>query len=321
MTPPHFDVTPQKERGVFNFLSRQLFFTPEPVTGVSLAGKTAIVTGSNAGVGLEVSRQLLDLGLSKLIMAVRNEDKGHAASANLPKGRDGKATIEVWKLGLASYDSIVAFAQRAATLERMDIAVMNAGLVMAKTALNESTGHDETIQVNYISTALLTVLLLPVAKAKRPAQGGIASRITLTSSDVATWTPFKEKTKNPLLPAFDTPGGKPTDRMMVSKLLGQFFLAELAKRVPPSAVVINYATPGMVHDSQFNREIDGTFGGKIAFVFIRRIGYTSLVAARHITDAIVKHGEESHGQYLSTQKLKPMAPIIYSDVGKEISER
>jgi NAD(P)-dependent dehydrogenase (short-subunit alcohol dehydrogenase family) len=33
------------------------------VQGVSLAGKTALVTGSNTGVGLETSRQLLELEL------------------------------------------------------------------------------------------------------------------------------------------------------------------------------------------------------------------------------------------------------------------
>lgn len=92
---------------------------------------------------------------------------------------------------------------------------------------------------------------------------------------------------------------------MVSKLLGQFFLAELAKRVPSSVAVINCTTPGMVHDSEYNRQVDQTMGGKIAKVFMRRIGYTAAVGARHITDAAVRHGEETHGQYLSTQKLRP----------------
>ncbi|RYP48692.1 hypothetical protein DL768_005472 [Monosporascus sp. mg162] len=319
---PQFDVAPEKEGSVFNFFYRQLTFTPKVVSGVSLAGKTALVTGANTGVGLEVSRQLLDLGVSKLILAVRNESKGQDAATNLSQGRNLKdGAIEVWHLDLDSYDSITAFADRAKTLDRLDIIVLNAGLVLTKNELNKNTGHDETIQVNYLSTALLTVLLLPVAKSKRANQDG-PTRITVTSSDVASWTRFKEKSNVPLLPSFDKPGvGNPTDRMMVSKLLGQFFLSELARRVPPSVAVINCATPGMVHNSEFNREIDRTFGGKIAKVFMRRIGYTSAVGARHVTDAAVNHGEETHGQYLSTQKLKPMAPIIYTEEGKKISER
>ncbi|RYP60255.1 hypothetical protein DL769_008189 [Monosporascus sp. CRB-8-3] len=319
---PRSDVSPQKEGSVWDFFHRQFTFTPNVISGVSLTGKTALVTGSNAGVGLEVSRQFLDLGVCKLILAVRNESKGQAAAANLSQGRHLKeGTIEVWYLDLDSYDSIITFAGRAKTLDRLDIAVLNAGLVLTKHQLNKNTGHDETIQVNYLSTALLMVLLLPVAKSKRANQDG-PTRITLTSSDAASWTSFKEKSNVQLLPSFDKPGKvNPTDRMMVSKLLGQFFLSELASRVPPSVAVINCATPGMIHDSDFNREVDRTFGGKIAKVFMRRIGYTSAIGARCITDAAVNHGEETHGQYLSTQKLKPMAPITYTEEGKKISER
>ncbi|RYP08080.1 hypothetical protein DL764_002120 [Monosporascus ibericus] len=290
---PQLDVAPETEGSVSNFIYRQLTFTPKVVSGVSLTGKTALVTGANTGVGLEVSRQLLDIGVSKLILAVRNESKGQDAATNLSQGRSLKdGTIEVWHLDLDSYDSITAFADRAKTLNRLDITVLNAGLVLIKNELNKNTGHDETIQVNYLSTALLTVLLLPVAN------------------------------NVPLLPSFDEPGvGNPTGRMMVSKLLGQFFLSELARRVPASVAVINCATPGMVHNSEFNREVNRTLGGKIAKVFMRRIGYTSAVGARNVTDAAVNHGEETHGQYLSTQKLKPMASIIYTEEGKKISER
>ena len=303
---PQFDITPEKEGAITSFLYRQLTFTPDVVSGISLAGKTAIVTGSNTGVGLEVSRQFLDLGVGKLILAVRNEAKGEAAAAELSQGRSLEdSVIEVWKLDLDSYDSIVAFADRAKTLDRLDIAVLNAGLVLTKHDINENTGHDETIQVNYLSTALLMSLLLPIAKAKRANQDE-PTRITLTSSDVAAWTSFKEKTSVPLLPAFDKSGNVDLmDRMMVSKLLGQFFLTELAKRVPLSVAVINCATPGQVFDSDFNRQVDQTLGGKIAKVFMRRIGYTAAVGARAITDAAVRHGAETHGQYLSTQKLKP----------------
>lgn len=75
-TAPKFDVTPQKEGSLPSYLHRQLFFTPQPVAGVSVEGKTAIVTGSNCGVGLECSRQLLDLGITTLVLAVRSQVRG-----------------------------------------------------------------------------------------------------------------------------------------------------------------------------------------------------------------------------------------------------
>ncbi|KAK0727764.1 hypothetical protein B0T26DRAFT_748068 [Lasiosphaeria miniovina] len=59
---------------------------------------------------------------------------------------------------------------------------------------------------------------------------------------------------------------------MVSKLLGQFFVAELARRVPPSVAVVNAASPGSVHGLQFNCDIDGTLAGAFLKTVLRRVG-------------------------------------------------
>lgn len=73
--------------------------------------------------------------MSKLIIAVRDESRGNKASTDLSSGRDLKnvtievITIEVWKMDMLFYDSITAFAERAKTLERLDIAVLNAGIM------------------------------------------------------------------------------------------------------------------------------------------------------------------------------------------------
>ncbi|KAM0411040.1 hypothetical protein ACHAPD_010864 [Fusarium lateritium] len=147
MTTPYFENTPEKQ-----------------------AGKTAIVTGSSSGVGLETSRQLLDLGLSKLYLAVRNEKKGAAAVQDLTQGWNPplkEGVIEIWKLDLDFYDSIMAFAERAKSLPRLGIVLLNAGLCPAKRVLNEQTKHDEVIQVNYLSNALLALILLPAIKVTR----------------------------------------------------------------------------------------------------------------------------------------------------------
>lgn len=300
-----FDISPAKEGSILSYLHRQLFFTPREVKNVSLEGKTAIVTGSNCGVGLECSRQLLDLGISKLILAVRSQARGQAAATELSKGRSLKeGSLEVWELDHLSYDSVRAFADRAKTLERIDIVILNAGSLPMKQTINPHTGHDECVQVNYLSSAFLLVLLLDVIKNK---QKSLPARITITSSDGAAWTKFSERTNKPLLPSLDTPGKNwsAADRQFLSKLLGQFFVAKLADIVPSSMAVINMATPGMVHDSNISRESKDTLMGKIAEPIRRRVGSTSAVAARLITDAAVNHGVETHGQYLSEQRIKP----------------
>lgn len=302
-----FDITPEKHGSLLNFFYRQLTYTPPEVSGVNLLGKTAIVVGASSGVGLECSRQLLDLGVSKLILAVRNEPKGQATATDLSRGRENfsQDRIEVWKIDLSSYNSVSSFAERTKGLKRIDFIILNAGRVSTKMTLNPNTGHEETIQVNYLSTALLAILLLPIVKSKRSTQQQ-PTRITFTSSDVAAWTSFKERKEDPLLPAFDKQGKVDmADRMMVSKLLGQFFLFELAGHVRPSVAVINSATPGMIHDSEFNREIDNTVLGKIAKFFMRRIGYSSAIGARMVVDAAVNHSDETHGQLLALNNLKP----------------
>ena len=299
-----FDVTPEKQASVPRFLYRQVTYKPFVVQDVDLSGKTALITGSNTGVGFETARQLLGLGLSRLILAVRSEEKGKAAAAKLSP--DDPSRVEVWHLDLSDYDSVVAFGERAKTLDRLDIAVLNAGLCHAKRVFNEKTGHDETIQVNYLSTALLAILLLPVVKATRSNQPA-PTRITFTSSEGAAWAKYKLGRETPILAALDKKeeGVDTVDRMFVSKLLGQLFIHELAKRVPASVAVINGASPGSVHDSEFNREIDKTAAGAVIKAVLRRVANTAAVGARMVTDAAVNHGEEVHGQFLSFQKVVP----------------
>ncbi|KAI1292374.1 hypothetical protein F5Y03DRAFT_402980 [Xylaria venustula] len=278
MAPAQFDITPKKQASFFRYLYYQITFGPQLVSDVALSGHTALVTGSNCGIGLETSRQLLELGVSKLILAVRNEEKGKAADR---KGLPADA------------------------IERI---------------VNTSTGHGEIIQVNYLSTAMLAILLLPITKGVRANQPK-PTRITLTLSEVAAWVSFPVGREVPILPALDAPGkaaDNTRDRMLVSKLLGQYFITALAARVPSSVAVIDGVSPGAVHDTQFNRDFEGTLGLGLVKAIQRWVAFSSAVGARLVTDAAVRHGDEAHGQFLSMQKI---APVIYTEEGKKTSEQ
>ncbi|KAF7863841.1 hypothetical protein EAF04_006806 [Stromatinia cepivora] len=323
MSPTQFDITPEKRASQRQFLRRQLWVSPPVATinEVDLTGKTAIVTGSNTGIGLEIARQLLDVGVSKLILAVRTASKGEAAKKNLLTGRRaGKQSIEVWSLDLSSYDSIIALVDRTKTLERLDIFVHNAGIQKMEMEINRATGHEEVVQVNYLATALLTILLLPIIRSKNtPLQPG---RLVITGSDASSMAKFKEQNCVPLLPSFnELKNFDPQDRYFTSKLLGQFFLAELAKRVPASVAIVNTASPGLCRGSELNKEAEGTMGGFIFGVIKRVLGRSTEAGARNITDAAVKHGVDSHGQYLEDGKIQPMAPIIYKPQGQKIASQ
>lgn len=276
--------------------------TPTLPENVDLKGKTAIVTGSNTGLGLECARQLLDLGLSKLVIAVRDEAKGQFAKTHLLGGRPG-GSVGAWKLDLQSYDSITAFAERTKTLERLDIVVLNAGVSKQFFDVTPSTGHEESIQVNVLSTALLTILLLPILKVKNsPEHPG---RLVIVSSDVASWAKFKERKSTPLLAALDKRENFSLDRYPTSKLLGQLFVTELVKRVPASVAVITLPNPGWCYDTSLGHVPGGALGERIVAIPRRIIGRRAEIGARSITDAAVRHGPEAHGQYMEDCEIQP----------------
>ncbi|KAM0246494.1 hypothetical protein ACHAQJ_010176 [Trichoderma viride] len=323
MESPQFSITPEKEASRFQFFYRQLLGKTPPLTkeNVNLSGKTAIVTGSNSGLGLETAHQLLGLGLSRLILAVRSESKGEAARIELLAEQNAASVeIEVWNLDMSSYDSITQFADRAKTLDRLDIAILNAGLFAVEEEFSPSTGYEQCVQINYFSSILLMTLLLGALKGKPGAHPG---RLVLVSSDMAAWARFKEQKSQPILAAFKekTENWDMSERYGTSKLLGQFYLMELAKRIPASVVTIDSVNPGFCYGTALTRGGDGTISGSIVNGVRRIIGKSSSAGALSIVHAAVSFGEEVHGQYVEDGEIRPMAPIIYKPEAKELGKQ
>ena len=226
----NFEATP------LGFVKRQRT-KPKPVpAGTKLTDQVAIITGSNVGLGLETSRQLLQLGLSHLIMGVRSQTKGDAAAAQL-RTKFPSATISVWIIDMQSYDSIRAFATKCESLPRIDITILNAGLVNTPYTVVPSTKHEVTLQVNYLSTALLALLLLPTLKSKKIPGTQRPPVLSIVGSDLAYGAVLE--TSGPIFPQFDNPKafaqfpwyGK-------SKLLVTFLVSKLAELVDLSLIHI-----------------------------------------------------------------------------------
>jgi NAD(P)-dependent dehydrogenase (short-subunit alcohol dehydrogenase family) len=173
-------------------------------------------------------------------LAVRSPEKGKDAAAKL-RLISSTATIDFWPLNMESYDSVQAFVGKCnAELPRIDFTILNAGIGPIAFRKSPSSGHESATQVNYLSTVLLAVLLLPVLKAKSTPDG--PSRLTVVTSVLGHLAKFRNRDQLPLLPSFDdikiTPWD-PREAYSVSKLLGQLFLIELSEHVNPNDVVIN----------------------------------------------------------------------------------
>lgn len=298
---------PQAEatfEGTFAGLIKRQRTTPTPLpSDLRITGQTAIVTGSNVGLGLAASRQLLGLGLSHLIMGVRSQAKGDAAAAQL-REEFPDSQVSVWILDMESYDSIRAFAERCASLPRIDIVILNAGLTAASYTAVPGTGHELTMQVNYLSTALLALLLVPVLKSKKAPGATKPPVLSIVGSDSAYSAPLKT-TEGPLLAQFDDPKGYAQfSAYTSSKLLLTLFVGRLAELVDLGDVLINVSNPGMTKGTAFGHDssvILRMLFGVIQYFLARSVE----VGASVYLDAALTRGAESHGKFISDWAIKP----------------
>lgn len=123
-----------------------------------LAGRTAIVTGANTGLGLETASALAVAG-AHVVLAVRNLDKGRVAIDTI-RTRHPTASTELIELDLADLDSVRSAA--AALLDgqdRIDLLVNNAG-VMYTPAAATADGFELQFGTNHLGHFAFTGLLL-----------------------------------------------------------------------------------------------------------------------------------------------------------------
>jgi NAD(P)-dependent dehydrogenase (short-subunit alcohol dehydrogenase family) len=117
-----------------------------------LAGRTAVVTGGNAGLGLQVARVLAAQG-AQVVLACRSVGKGQTAAAEVR----GAAVV---RLDLASLTSVRAAAEEIrAGYPRLDLLINNAG-VMEVPYEQTADGFELTFATNHLGHFALTGLLL-----------------------------------------------------------------------------------------------------------------------------------------------------------------
>lgn len=217
-----------------------------------LTGKTAIITGANAGIGFATAEDFARRKC-RVIMACRNMERGEKARAKLVE-KTGNTNVVVRKLDLGYMASVREFVEKILKEEpRLDILINNAAAAGAKRLIT-SEALEYTLATNHLGPFLLTNLLLGLLK-----KSG-ASRIVMVSSlvniigkinfDDMTWIRKFDNGE----PYFDT------------KFANILFTKELSRRLEDSDVVVNCLHPGTVR-TELLRDVPQPFK-----LFINTIG-------------------------------------------------
>ena len=199
--------------------------------GGTLAGKTCLVTGATAGLGLATARELARKG-ARVVLAARDPAKGEAARAAIQQAT-GSDALEVLQIDLASLASVRAAAQRFLDAhDRLHVLISNAAL-FAGARRETADGFESMFAVNYLAPFLLTNLLLPTVTASAPAR-----IFVVTAPPYGTQLDFDDLQF--------TRDFKPLRAFERSKLCDLLFVGELARHIEGTGVTTNGYYPGLM---------------------------------------------------------------------------
>jgi NAD(P)-dependent dehydrogenase (short-subunit alcohol dehydrogenase family) len=134
--------------------------TTDVIQHINLKGKTVLVTGASAGLGLETSRCLANAG-ARIIMAARNAEKLAAAQQQILTTVPS-AQLQSLILDLSDVNSIRQAAQQLLDkAEPIDVLINNAG-VMACPFEKTAQGFEMQFGTNHLGHFLFTNLILPL---------------------------------------------------------------------------------------------------------------------------------------------------------------
>ncbi|KAG9240027.1 putative short-chain dehydrogenase [Calycina marina] len=278
-------------------------FTRLPYPAKIFAGKTIIITGSNSSLGLAAAKHLARLSAHKLIIAVRTPSKGDVAVSCIQKPVPDCTTVfEVWPLDLESHASIAAFVQRCQALERLDVVVLNAGVMTEEWVLVE--GNERQVAVNVVGTMVLGVGLLPKMRETARLDGGTPV-MTFTGSFTHWMTSFPQRTEKRIFEGLKREKKDARmddrDRYKVSKLMQLFCVRELAVRVTASdkdgKIIVSTVNPGFA-----------IFYTALKLTIARSVE----VDSRTLLNA-AEGGEETHGAYLNDCEIGRQSDFVFSE--------
>ncbi|TFY70512.1 hypothetical protein EVG20_g2488 [Dentipellis fragilis] len=308
------------------FLRNQLKSFPPP-TKCDLSGKTVLVVGANVGIGLEAAKHFARMQPGKLIVTARDAAKGQVTVSTI-QAQTGFGNVHSRVLELSSFASVAAFADAfEKEEERLDIYVYNAGISTRQYAVTED-GWESTLQINDLSCALLSMLLLP--RMLESAKTSISRpRMVIVASEVHFWaTVNDEERASPRI--LDKANNKEYceasamgRRYFFSKMLDVMVVRELAARLPSdSPLIVDCVNPGFC-SSELGRNSSLIFRA-VSYLLQFGITRTPEQGSRQLVWAALGRSEkedELRGAYVSDHDVEEPSDFLLSEQGAKDQKR
>jgi NAD(P)-dependent dehydrogenase (short-subunit alcohol dehydrogenase family) len=251
----------------------------------ALEGKRCVVTGANAGIGLEIASALARDG-ADVTLVCRNPARG-AAAVDTIRETTGNPRV---RLAVCDIGDPAAVRACCETLSnggsRIDVLVNNAGVWAPRRQLTRS-GHELMLAINHLGPFLMTNLLLDRLA---------GARVVTTSSAAHAMARLE-------LDDLDAGGRWSAMRQYgVTKLANILFTRELARRARDRGVVATCFHPGAV-GSEFGQDDPGImrFGMRLAKRFLRT---PAQGADSGIWLATAPEAASLSGQYVVDRRVK-----------------
>ncbi|KAJ7132355.1 hypothetical protein C8R44DRAFT_698819 [Mycena epipterygia] len=312
--------------GFWDFVWGQ-FAKQQPVVRADLTDKTVLVLGANTGLGFEATKHFATMNPARIILACRSQSRGQAAIEKL-KTDTGYANAELWIIDLADFESVKRFADKfEKDGGRLDILVENAAFAAMNGYEATKDGWEASLQVNYLATSLVALLLLP-AMIKTAQDHSTSPRIVVVSSEVHYWVDIEKAVcENPGI--LKTLGSSEyctpkimENRYPVTKLLNVLFVRALNARLPPSTLLtVDTVNPGYCY-SELRRGFSGVMA-VVDRIMELILAFSTEVGSRQLVWAALAHQddpEKLHGQYISAYDVREVSDFVLSAQGAKAED-
>ncbi|KAF7561613.1 hypothetical protein G7046_g2531 [Stylonectria norvegica] len=307
-------------------LSKQRLGKPT-VRTESYAGRTALITGANGAFGSRAAKLFAHRHIETLVLVdvrdcgdVKREIEAELTAAGKPLPK-----ILVWQADLMSFAGCQELGKKARELSNLDHVLMTAG-ILSFHRRESPEGWETSIQVNFLSGALVSLLLLPLLKSSptNPSPP-VLTFVTTFGIYPSSFTMSMPKTGSYLKKLSNNKDGmQQAHQYGRSKALLLYFARELASRVSATAaqekgiprVTINSADPGSAwtpltnpNQSKLIPRLIMNFGAREP-----EICATALVNG-------VSVSEEAHGKIMQDFDTASYPPFMERQSGRKIQQR